>query len=119
MTLPIDAIPVPLQVDAHGIVRVSATRVPIEAVVYAFDDSATPEEIVMRFDTLKLAGVYAVVSYYLHHQAEVTAYPRQREQESEQIRRENDARFDHGGIRERLLARIAAREGTDSAPPVH
>ncbi len=116
MTLDIEAMPVPLRVDAYGVVRVGATRVPIDTVVYAFNDGATPEEIVLRFDTLHLADVYAVISYYLRHQADVDAYLRQREQEANQLQRENEARFDHKGIRERLLARRAAREGSNGAP---
>ncbi|MCH8961923.1 MAG: hypothetical protein IH820_11535, partial [Bacteroidetes bacterium] len=52
-----------------------------------------------------LADVYAVISYYLRQSDEVEAYLRQRQQQAEEIRGQNEARFQLNGIRKRLLAR--------------
>jgi hypothetical protein len=52
-----------------------------------------------------LGDVYAVIGYYLQWQAEVDTYLKQRQQLAEQIRQQNEARFNQQGIRERLLAR--------------
>ena len=105
MSLVIEAPPVPLRTDEHGVLRVGKTRVPLDTVVYAFNQGASPEEIVMSYTTLDLADVYAVVNYYLYNRAEVDTYLLQREAEGDRVREENEKRFPQEGIRERLLAR--------------
>ncbi|MBI3973871.1 MAG: DUF433 domain-containing protein [Chloroflexi bacterium] len=107
---------VPLRRDSGGTFRVGATRVPLDTVVHAFNEGATPEEIVQRYSTLRLADVYAVISYYLHNRAEVEAYLRRREQEAENLRRKIEADFAPHGIRERLLARRAEARSAPAAP---
>lgn len=110
MTLAIRAEPVPLRVDADGVVRVGKTRIPLDTVVIVFKQGATPEEIVQRFPALVLADVYAVLAYYLRARDEVEAYLRQRQEHAQAVRRENEARFDPKDIRERLLARRVKHE---------
>ena len=105
MSLVIEAPPVPLRTDEHGVVRIGTTRVPLDTVIYAFNQGASAEEIVMSYATLKLADVYAVINYYLHNRSEVDSYLTQREAEAEQIKAENEKRFPQSGIRARLLAR--------------
>lgn len=108
MGLIIKASPVPLRTDKYGVTRVGKTRVPLDTVVYAFNQGASPEEIVLSYTTLDLADVYAVINYYLQSRAEVDAYLRRRETEAAQIRIENEKRFPQRGIRKRLLARRRA-----------
>lgn len=74
MSLVIEDPAVPLRTDDHGVIRVGKTRVPLDTVVYAFNQGASPEEIVMSYPTLKLDDVYAVVNYYLHNRTEVDGY---------------------------------------------
>lgn len=105
MSLVIEAPAVPLRTDGHGVIRVGRTRVPLDTVIYAFNQGAAPEEIVMSYPTLKLDDVYAVVTYYLHNRTEVDSYLRQRKAEAARIKRENEKRFPQKGIRARLLAR--------------
>lgn len=105
MSLVIEAPPVPLRTDEHGVMRVGKTRVPLDTVVYAFNQGASPEEIVMSYPSLELGDVYAVVNYYLHNRTEVDAYLSQREDEAARIKDENEKRFPQEGIRARLLAR--------------
>jgi uncharacterized protein (DUF433 family) len=105
MSLVIEAPAVPLRTDDHGVIRVGTTRVPLDTVVYAFNQGASPEEIVLSYPTLKLDDVYAVVNYYLHNRTGVDAYIRQREAKAARIKRENEKRFPQKGIRARLLAR--------------
>ena len=68
---------------------------------------ATAEEIAQQYPTLQLVDVYSVIGYYLRHQAEADEYPRDRERRADEVRRENEARFDLAGVRDRLLARRA------------
>jgi len=97
--------PVPLAVNADGVIRVAGTRVTLETVAHAFERGATAEEIVQQYPGLALADVYAVLGYILRHQAKVAAYLDQRAAECSTIREENEQRFDSQGVRARLLAR--------------
>jgi uncharacterized protein (DUF433 family) len=96
---------VPLSEDQAGVLRVTGTRVSLDSVIYAFNEGATPEEIVQQYPTLDLKDVYAVVSYYLQNQDEVEKYLARRRAERQELRKEIEARFEPRGIRERLLAR--------------
>ena len=96
---------VPLSQDQAGVLRITGTRVSLDSVIYAFNEGATPEEIVQQYPTLDLKDVYAVVSYYLQNQDEVEKYLDERRAERQELKRELEARFDPSGIRQRLLAR--------------
>jgi uncharacterized protein (DUF433 family) len=101
--------PVPLKEDADGIVRVGRTRVSLDIVVDAFAEGATAEEIVIRYPVLRLADVYSVIAYYLHHRSEVDDYVNKEQELDQQARLEVEARSDLSDIRERLLARLAEK----------
>ena len=96
---------VPLSTDEAGVLRVAGTRVSLDSVIYAFNEGATPEEIVQDFPTLDLIAVYAVVGYYLQNRAEVEQYLEQRQAEREELKDGIEARFNPHGLRARLLAR--------------
>jgi uncharacterized protein (DUF433 family) len=96
---------VPLSTDEAGVMRVAGTRVSLDSVLHAFNEGATPEEIVQDFPTLDLAAVYAVVGYYLQNRVEVEHYLEQRKADHENLKKEVEARFNPHGLRERLLAR--------------
>lgn len=100
---------IPLMADTDGVVRIGGTRVTLDTVVAAFDDGATAEEIAHQYPSLQLADVYAVITYYLRQRSEVEAYLRQRRELADEVRRQNEARFDPQGVRDRLLARRKAK----------
>ena len=100
--------PPPLEWDYVGAIRVGGTRVTLDTIVDTWEDGATAEEIVQRYDALSLADVHAVLSYYLRHREEVQAYLVRRRQEAVEVRRENEKRFSPEAFRARLLARRAA-----------
>ncbi|NCQ85862.1 MAG: DUF433 domain-containing protein [Microcystis aeruginosa W13-18] len=110
MTLAILAEPAPLQANEDGVILVGKTRVTLDTVVSVFNQGATAEEIVNRYPSLNLADVYATIAFYLKHQSEVAAYLQQRQQQAQEIRVINQARFDPQGLRDRLLARKAERQ---------
>jgi uncharacterized protein (DUF433 family) len=96
---------VPLSQDQAGVLRVTGTRMSLDSVIYAFNEGATPEEIVQQYPTLDLKDVYAVISYYLQNRDEVEMYLTQRRAERQELKKDIESRFDPRGIRERLLAR--------------
>jgi len=110
MVLTIVAELAPLKVTDDRVVRVGKTRVTLDTVVAVFKQGATPEEIVYRYPSLLLADVYGTIAFYLNHQQEVEAYLQQRQQQAQEVRRMNEAKFDPQGLRDRLLARKVERE---------
>lgn len=107
MTLIIETQPLPLMLDADGVVRVSGTRVTLDTIVYAFLDGATAEEIAQQYPSITLPVIYSVIGYYLSQSAKVDQYLKRREKLAAKIRQQNEAKFDPQGIRDRLLARRA------------
>jgi uncharacterized protein (DUF433 family) len=109
MSLVVAADPVPLTLDADGVVRVGGTRVTLDTLVAAYREGATLEAIADQYPSLALADVYTALGYYLRHQTEVEAYLQRRRQQAAQTRQENEARFSPIGVRDRLLARRPAQ----------
>ena len=109
MALPLEAEPLPLRTDPGGTIRVGQTRVPLETVVHAFDEGASPEEIAFRFSTLELADIYATITYYLRHPRAVGEYLESQAARAKEARRKIEAHQpDRRSLRERLLVRRGA-----------
>ena len=100
--------PVPLDIDEDGVARVGGTRVTLDTVIGSFERGASAEEVALRYSALRLADVYSVIGYYLHHKAEIDAYLNRERALDEQARKDDEVRYNLVGIRERLLARRAA-----------
>lgn len=77
----------------------------LDTVVSAFNEGLPAERIVEQYPSLILTDVYGAISYYQRHRAEVERYLDERHRQAEKARRQNEARFDPRGIREKLLAR--------------
>ena len=107
LPIPFVAQPPPIQADEAGILRVGGTRVRLETVINAFNSGSTAEEILLKYPSLNLTDIYAVITYYLWSREEVDVYMEERHRQEEAVRRENEARFPSAGVRERLLARRA------------
>ena len=101
--------PPPLQRDQAGTIRVGGTRVTLDTVVGTWEEGATAEEIIQRYDVLTLADVHATLSYYLRHREEIQAYLNRRRNEAEEVRLENEQRFPPDTFRARLFARRHAQ----------
>jgi uncharacterized protein (DUF433 family) len=104
MTLTVEAEPVPLTEDADGVIRVGGTRVTLDSVIIEYENGATAEEILLSYPSLKLADIYAVISYYLRHRAEVRAYLKQEEVRDAQTRREVEEEFNLAALRDRVTS---------------
>jgi uncharacterized protein (DUF433 family) len=106
MALTVQSETPPLREEADGAVRVGNSRVLLELVIHAFQDGATPEEIVQRYSTLSLVDAYSVITYYLRNRIEVDTYLHGREQKATEVRHRIESQQpDMSGIRARLLAR--------------
>jgi uncharacterized protein (DUF433 family) len=66
--------PVPLRKDADGIVYIGKSRVTLQTVVLRYLQGDSPETIAENFEAIGLADVYAAITFYLHHRAEVESY---------------------------------------------
>jgi uncharacterized protein (DUF433 family) len=119
MSLAVETSSVPLRADDYGVMRIGQTRVRLDSVITAWRQGESAEQVVENFDVLDLADVYAVISYYLHHRAEVKEYMVQNQQEGGRLRTEHERRFPPAGIRERLLARRAASPSSVERRIVH
>ena len=111
MSFLIESEPTPLEVDANGVVLVGGTRITLDTIVAAFSQGATAEEITHQYPSLHLADVYAVIGYYLRRREAVESYLQHRKN-ADNIRKQNESRFDPNGVRDRLLARRTKQEST-------
>ena len=114
MAVAIKTEPVPLKADQDGVLRVRGTRVTLDIVIGTYQEGATPEEIVRRFDALRLEDVYSVIGYYLRHREELDAYLTDREKRAEEVIAEVERRLPYSEFKARLLARSLGTLDTSS-----
>ncbi len=100
----------PLVAGDDGVILVAGTRVPLDTIVEAFLDGATPEGISESYPTVNLADTYQIIGYYLRHRAELDRYLSERSEKRREIRALNELRWSSAGMRERLLARRKLHE---------
>ncbi len=65
---------IPANNDARRAIRVAGTRVGVEFVLRDYLNGASPEELALRFPTVSLEQIYALITYYLARQSEMNAY---------------------------------------------
>jgi uncharacterized protein (DUF433 family) len=87
------AINIPLYTDKHGKIRIGDTRILLELVIHAFQQGESAEGILEMYSVLKLADVYAVLAYYLANRADVDAYVRQADANSQRIQQAIEAQY--------------------------
>ncbi|HVK13185.1 MAG TPA: DUF433 domain-containing protein, partial [Gemmataceae bacterium] len=102
--------PAPLQADDSGELRVGGTRVTLDTLIHAYHEGASAKQIALRYDSLTLADIHAVLAYYLRHRAELDGYLARRRQIATDVRRKVEARQGVQTVRERLTARLAPGE---------
>jgi len=105
MALLIETQPVPLTMDADGVVRVGNTRVTLDPVIAAFLEGATAEEIAHQYSSLNLPDIYSVIGYYLKNRYEVEKYLGARKKRAKTIREQSELKYDTGSMRDRLMKR--------------
>lgn len=112
---------VPLTMVEGGTIRVTGSRVALDLIVHHYQQGEAPEDIHEAFPSLKLADIYAVISYYLNHRAEVEEYLRQQALKAEEMRQMIEASpytIDRDAVRAQLQARRQAQQQSeDNALP--
>jgi uncharacterized protein (DUF433 family) len=83
--LPTEPLTVPFQLDEYGTYRVGNTRIALERVIESYRRGDSAANILDSFPDLRLADVFAVLSYYLNHEAEVNQYCRLQEQAGREV----------------------------------
>ena len=101
--------PPPLRL-ADGMLRVGRTRVSLDTVIFAFNRGDSPRVILRKYPSLELADIYSTIACYLRHREIIDAYLEERRKFADEVRREIEAEEPFEKIRERLLARRAAKE---------
>ena len=99
----------PLETDAGGILRVGGTRVPFDAVIAAWQEGASAEDITALYPVLLLADVYDTIAYYLRHQKSLDRYLGDQAEARGAMRAEAERRFDASDLLMQLLGRLKAR----------
>src|SRR5262245_51093162 len=96
-----------VRTDEHGVIRVGASRVMLDGIVYAFLEGDSPETIQQQYPAVTLEQVYGAITYYLAHQGEIDAYLKRQEQVWEEWRRRSGK--SPNPVAERLRAMSKAR----------
>jgi uncharacterized protein (DUF433 family) len=97
--------PPPIRLVDGEVWRVGNTRVTLDSVLYAFNNGSCAEEILLKFPSLELVDIYALIAYFLWHRDEIDAYLIERQRVAAEISVRLRSQFPSEGIRERLLAR--------------
>ena len=100
---------VPLTQTEEGTIRISGSRVNLEAVVYQYEQGESAEAIHESFPSLRLADIYAVISYYLNHREQVHDYLRDQKKKAQAIRDDIESDPAYKSKVDELRERIKAR----------
>jgi uncharacterized protein (DUF433 family) len=76
--------------DEHGVLRVCATPVSLDSVVYSFQQGHSAETIRDQYPALSLEEVYGAIAFYLANREEVHQYLQRQEQTWDEKRRRSE-----------------------------
>ncbi len=99
--------PLPLWVDADGVVRVGNSQVLLDVVVRELKRGASAQEIARTYPALKAADAEIVAIFYRQNEREVDAYLEARREEARRLRAEVESDPSGKGA---LMAKLRARE---------
>jgi uncharacterized protein (DUF433 family) len=96
----------PLREDDTGTVRIGKTRVTLDTLVAFYQQGMTAEDLASAFDTVALADIHAVISYYLENREKVDAYLAERKSQADEIRSQIESDPSYAQFREKMRERI-------------
>lgn len=98
--------PVPLVRDQAGRFMVPNSRISLDVLVAAFKRGESPEAIHENYESVSLADVYAILSFYLRHRDEVEGYLAEQVQLGAELQARIEEIHPPDGLRAKLLARL-------------
>ncbi len=104
---------VPLTQTENGTIRVTGSRVTLEAVVHQYQQGSSAEAILESFPSLKLADIHAVISYYLNHRDQVGEYLHDQEEKARSVREDIESDPAYKARIGELRARIKSRSASE------
>jgi uncharacterized protein (DUF433 family) len=120
MTKVENAMTLPFTFTEFGTIRIGDSGVSLDSVVHNYKLGATAEQIAYSFPSLKLQDIHLAIAYYLTHREDVEEYMRRQRAESEVLLQqlESDPGYlkRSSELRERILARWAARQEAETGP---
>jgi len=109
-----ETIVLPIKMDEHGVIHVSSTRITLDTIIACHHQGDSPEAVHEGFTSIPLTDIYAVIAYYLAHQAEVDAYIKARAASSSRIRTEVEANYSpEQKARTEYFRNILAKKGKE------
>ena len=99
----------PLTQTEQGTIRITGSGVNLEAIVYQYKQGESAEAIHESFPSLRLADIYAVISYYLNHREQVNDYLRDQEKKARTVREDIESDPAYKSRVDELRQRIKAR----------
>lgn len=90
-------------------IRLTGSRIGLIDVIHFFNEGESPERIVARFPTLRLAHVYDVIAFYLNNRPVVDECVRKNLEDLDQLRAAGH-HFDLAKMRARMDALQQARQ---------
>jgi uncharacterized protein (DUF433 family) len=106
----------PLFEDKDGTIRIVGSRIPLDTLVYEFNQGATAEQMQDSFPSLSLRSIYGAIAFYLEHQAAVDEYLRHRETEAADLRHRLEGRLETTALRASLRQRRTRLTPTSRRP---
>ena len=97
---------------------IRGSRISLDSIVYNWREGLSAEEIRDNFPTLKLVEVYAAITYYLEHQAEIDHYLKGWEAKYEAQRDEAEVAHPewYADLRQRVAEARKRLESSSQAP---
>jgi hypothetical protein len=113
---PLDSL-VPVWMDEHADIYAGRSRVPLDTIIDEFKAGASPEQIASGYDTLQLAEIEAVISYYLRYRDVVDAYLARREAEADELRKKIEAaQPPNAALKAQIKERWASKRDAHASP---
>jgi uncharacterized protein (DUF433 family) len=97
--------PVPLTMWEDGSIRLTGTRVPLDAVLHEFKNGATAEQIKEDYPSLDLKDIYGAIAYYLANIESVENYLDNQQVDAAETRRLVESRINTEELREKIRLR--------------
>jgi len=77
-----------VRADEYGVLRIGATRVSLDSVVYAYRQGHAPEAIHQQYSTVSLEEIHGALAFYLANRDEVDCYLQRQQQAWDQLRQQ-------------------------------